>query len=188
MKSRQPGSTRKAVQIVVAAGVALGAVPAGAASDIFLKIPDIPGESTSDKHKNEIDVLAFSLQVGPRQCPSLSLIKNIDRATPALTEAASTQRDLQSATLSVSKLGDKAYDYYRVSLSGVVTVMNEDQSFSAGGGGTESVSLSAQLMTIGYRPQKADGSFDAEVTKTIACSPNANPGPPANPGKPPGGR
>ena len=47
---------------------------------------------------------------------------------------------------------------------------------------------SGSWRAVGYRPQKADGSFDAEVTKTIACSPGANPGPPANPGKPPGGR
>lgn len=188
MKSRQPGSTRKAVQIVVAAGVALGAVPAVAASDIFLKIPDIPGESTSDKHKNEIDVLSFSWGVAARQCPSVSIVKYVDRATPALFEAASTQRDLQSASLTVSKVGDKASDYYRVVLTGAVTVMGADQSFSTGGEGTESISLSGQMMTIGYRPQKPDGSLDAEVTRTIACSPNANPGPPANPGKPPGGR
>ena len=30
------------------------------AVDIFLKLGDIKGESTDDKHKNEIEVLSFS--------------------------------------------------------------------------------------------------------------------------------
>jgi hypothetical protein len=33
------------------------------ASDMFLKLGDIKGESTDDKHKDEIEVLAFSWNV-----------------------------------------------------------------------------------------------------------------------------
>jgi type VI secretion system secreted protein Hcp len=177
MKNRPPGSTRKAVQIVVAAGVALGAAPA-LADDVFLKIPGIPGESANDKHKNEIDVLAFSLQVGGKQCPTISLLKKIDRATPPLAEAVAAQQNLQSATISVARSGEKSTDYYRLALSGVVYATSEDQSFSSGGEGSEAISLSATSMTIGYKPQKPDGSLDAEITRTIACGPGATPGKP----------
>ena len=35
------------------------------AVDIFLKLGDIKGESTDDKHKNEIEVLSFSSRASP---------------------------------------------------------------------------------------------------------------------------
>jgi hypothetical protein len=50
----------------LAAVATVGATSAVAASDIFLKIGDIKGESTDAKHANEIEVLAWSWGVsGP---------------------------------------------------------------------------------------------------------------------------
>ena len=39
---------------------AIGATSAVAATDIFAKIGDIKGESADDKHRDEIEVLAWS--------------------------------------------------------------------------------------------------------------------------------
>ena len=71
--------TRVAHHVVagaLAAAAAIAAPNAVAAVDMFLKIGDIKGESTDDKHKGEIDVLAWSWGLGggiPRAKSGLQL-------------------------------------------------------------------------------------------------------------------
>jgi type VI secretion system secreted protein Hcp len=171
MKTCPSGSTRKALQVVLAAGVAVGATQA-MAEDMFLKIAGLPGESMDSKHKDEIDVYSFSQTVDAKQCPQITLTKRVDKSSPGLAEAASTQKSLASALLTVRKSGEKAEEYYKVSMS-YVYVLSADQSFSGEGAGQEVVVLTARSTTMSYRPQNANGSLGNEVVKTIqGCGSN----------------
>lgn len=180
IKSR---SARRAVQLVLATGVAVGAVQPALADDVFLKITGLPGGSVDSKHKDEIDVLSFSQSVsssgsaavgsgagaGKAACPQFSITKPVDQASPGLAEAASSGRVLPSATLVVRNNADKAQEYYKVTMS-MVYVLASSQGFSGEGGGYEGVVLAARTTSMSYQPQKPDGSLGTAVVRTINCS------------------
>jgi type VI secretion system secreted protein Hcp len=176
MKPRQFARTRKSVQVVLAAGVALGAVPA-VADSIFLKIPGLPGESMDSKHKDEIIVESFSQSVDAGQCPQVNIAKRVDKATPGLVEAAAAVRPVpfQSATLSVTRNGEykEGDDYLTLAMSGAVVTSNSlsiDGGEYGDGGGWEQFTLSPQSVVMTYRPVDAQtGKFFSPITKTIVC-------------------
>ena len=89
------------------------------AIDAFLKLSGIDGESTDDKHKNEIDVLSFSwgstqpgLAAGDpvsrnakAKITDFTFIKKIDKATPQLLLSSCGDTRIPSAVLTVRKTG-----------------------------------------------------------------------------------
>src|SRR3990172_1014498 len=83
-----------------------------AADRIFLKIGDIKGESTDDKHKDEIDVLSFSQSfTRPGTCSDFTIFKGIDRASPPLIASALTQTIYPTAELKVDRQGESPAEY-----------------------------------------------------------------------------
>src|SRR5437773_2653298 len=74
------------------------------ASDIFAKLGDIKGESSDDKHKDEVEVLSFSWGLantgtigsgtgsgaGKATFHDLSFVHHIDKASPVLMQACAT--------------------------------------------------------------------------------------------------
>lgn len=165
------------------------AMPGGAsaASDIFLKLDGIPGESTSDKHKNEIDILSFSLGfvnqpaggvgggagAGKVSCGDVVLTKSIDKASPSLIGAVMTGKHIRSGVLTFAAAGGKAtQDYYTLSLTDLL-VISIQQSDSVGGPKvTEQISISAAKFKFEYKPQKADGSLGPSQVFTFDCKAN----------------
>jgi type VI secretion system secreted protein Hcp len=173
MKTTPLRNARRAVQIVMAAGVALGAAPAVEATDLFLKITGLPGESTDSKHKDEIVLTSFSQSVDGKNCGQLTIAKNVDRATPGFAMAAARQSTFGSATLTARRTGLKdAVEFYTLSLSNL-SVVSVDTAFNQESTGEE-VTLFAQTMSITYRPQKADGSLGTAVVTTISCRKGIN--------------
>jgi type VI secretion system secreted protein Hcp len=169
MKTMPLRNARRAVQVVLATGVALGATQAVAATDLFLKITGLPGESTDSKHKDEIELSSFSQSIDNKNCGQLTVTKNVDRASPGLADAAARKFTFGSATLVARRAGVKdAVEYYTLTLSNL-TVGKVDQAFSQDQAGTEQVAISSQNMTISYRPQKPDGSLDTPVVSTLTC-------------------
>ena len=87
------------------------------AEDIFAKIGDIKGESTDDKHKDEIEVLSYSWGVantaadwsaavrGKAIFQDVTIVHGIDKATPALFKACATGVHLKDATITHRKAG-----------------------------------------------------------------------------------
>ena len=142
------------------------------AQDIFAKIGDIKGESLDAKHKDEIEVLAFSWGVartpprgsrggagtGKAIFEDLSIEHRIDKATPALFEACATGRHIRDATITHRKAGEGQQEYLIVKLTDVVIAGVShtgatDQPYS------EIVNLSFAKVDLEYRPQKVDGSL-----------------------------
>ncbi len=150
------------------------------AVDMFIKIGDIKGESRDSKHKEEIDVLAWSWGMsnsgtahlgggagaGKVNVQDLSLTKYIDASSNALMMAACNGKHYPEATLVVRKAGEKPLEYIKITMNEVLIT-----SLSTGGSGgedrlTENVSLNFAKFKYEYLPQKADGSGDAAKTAT----------------------
>jgi type VI secretion system secreted protein Hcp len=146
------------------------------ATDIFAKIGDIKGESKDDKHKDEIEVLSFSWGVtntggtapgggggaGKATFQDLTIVHNIDRASPLLVKACATGQHLKDATITHRKAGKGQPDYLIVKMNDVIIT-----AVSHGGSSSqlpsESVSLAFAKIDFEYKPQKADGSLEAGI-------------------------
>jgi type VI secretion system secreted protein Hcp len=148
------------------------------AMDIFIKIGDLKGESIDDKHKDEIQVLAWSwgmsqsgtTHMGPgggsgkASFQDLSITHYIDKCSPNLMLACANGKHFSEALLTVRKAGEKPLEYLKITMTDLIVT-----SVTTGGSGgedrlTENVSLNFAKFKVEYTPQKKDGSGDAPIT------------------------
>lgn len=160
------------------------------AVDMFIKIKDIEGEAQDDKHKNEIDVLAWSWGIsqsgsmhsgggggsGKASFNDLSFTKYVDKSTAALMRSCATGSHIPEALLTVRKAGGKSpVEYIKITLSDLIV-----SSVSTGGSGgedrlTENITLNFAKVKWEYTDQKPDGSpnkqfpfgYDLKVNKSL---------------------
>ena len=142
------------------------------AVDMFLKLGDVKGEAQDAKHKDEIDVLAWSwglsqsgsTHLGPGggagkvSVQDISVTKYVDAASPNLVKFCCTGKHFDNAVLTVRKAGDKPLEYIKLTMKEVLI-----SSISTGGSGgedrlTENLTLNFASFKLEYTPQKADGS------------------------------
>jgi type VI secretion system secreted protein Hcp len=153
------------------------------ASDMFLKISGIKGESTEAGHKDSIDVLAWSWGTStgtgkvkrgtvPPQCiQDLSLTKYVDQSTPQLIMLGVMGQTAKEATLSVRKSGDKQQEYLILKMTDVMVT-----SYQTGGAAGSNAPLMDQLVLNfssiegEYRRQRADGSLESPVVFQVSGS------------------
>ena len=147
------------------------------AVDMFLKLDDIKGESRDSKHKDEVDVLAWSGGMsqsgttlggggggaGKVNVQDLSLTKYVDKSSPNLIMSACNGKHYKEALLTVRKAGEKPLEYLKITMKEVLV-----SSVSTGGSGgedrlTENVTLNFASFKVEYAPQKADGTGEAAV-------------------------
>jgi len=144
-------------------------------ADIFAKLGDIKGESLDDKHKDQIEVLSFSWGVaglsglgppgasaGKTTFQNLSIVHNIDKASPLLLKACATGTHLKEATITHRKAGKGQQEFLIVKMNDVIIT-----GVQHGGSGdlpaSETVSLTFAKVDLEYRPQKPDGSLEAGI-------------------------
>ena len=146
------------------------------ATDIFAKIGDIKGESADAKHKDEIEVLSFSWGVansggleigggasaGKATFQGLTIVHNIDKATPKLLEACATGTHLKDATITHRKAGKGQQEFLVIKMNDVI-VTSVTHGSSGSDGASENVSIAFAKVNVEYKPQKADGSLDAGI-------------------------
>jgi type VI secretion system secreted protein Hcp len=146
------------------------------ASDIFAKIGDIKGESLDDKHKDEIEVLSFSWGVtnsgnissgggggaGKATFQDLSIVHNVDKASPLLLKACATGTHIKDATITHRKAGKGQQEYLIVKLSDVI-ITGVTHGGAVGQPMSENVTLAFAKVDFGYKPQRPDGSLDAGI-------------------------
>jgi type VI secretion system secreted protein Hcp len=159
------------------------------AVDMFIKIDDVKGEAADDKHKGEIDVLAWSWGAsqsgsmhvgggggsGKASFQDLSFTKYVDKATPMLLKVCANGKHFDQALLTVRKAGEKPVEYIKLTLKHVLV-----SSISTGGSGgedrlTENVTLNFEEFEFGYTPQKADGTPEGTLPCKWSISKNAEP-------------
>jgi type VI secretion system secreted protein Hcp len=146
---------------------------ADAAVDMFIKIGDIKGESRDDKHKDEIDVLAWSwgmsntptfgsggASAGKANFQDISFTKYVDKSSTSLMLHTANGRHIDEATLTLRKAGGTPFEFEKIILTDVLVT-----SYSTGGSGedrlTENISLNFRDIRVEYTVQKLDGSAGA---------------------------
>lgn len=147
------------------------------AVDMFLDITgEITGEAQDDKHKEEIDVLAWSWGLsnsgswheggggGSGKCmvQDMSITKWVDNASAQLGLYCANGDHFLKAKLTVRKAGKKPLEYIIIEMDKVLIT-----SISVGGSGgedklTENVSLNFRKVHFTYVPQKTDGTAGAK--------------------------
>jgi len=166
----------------LAAAATVGATSAVAASDIFLKIGDIKGESQDKSHPNEIEVLSWSWGVSgpiagdakktgqPACAQPLSVSKYLDKATPPLVTNAVLNTTIPSAKLTIRRGGAIPFEFLVVDLAGVTVKSLSNGGSTFGDRMSENLTLGFANATITYTPQKSDGSADTPVSATTPAS------------------
>jgi type VI secretion system secreted protein Hcp len=147
------------------------------ASDIFAKIGDIKGESLDAKHKDEIEVLSFSWGVTNTRAPApggggggagkatfqeLSIVHNIDKASPKLMRVCATGTHLKEATITHRKSGMAQQGFLIVKMNDII-ITSVTHGGASGEPAPETVTLAFAKVDFEYRPQKADGSLDVGI-------------------------
>ena len=147
-----------------------------AAVDYFLKIDGIQGESASQKHKGEIEILSWSWGesqtgahasgggggAGKVQMSSFHFTAHTSLASPKLILACANGQHIQKAVLTaVRQAKGKAQDYLVWTLTDVLV-----SSFQIGAEGPDALPVDAFGLDFGkieveYKPIKADGSLGA---------------------------
>jgi type VI secretion system secreted protein Hcp len=146
------------------------------ATDIHLKLGDIKGESTDDKHKDEIDVLSWSWGMSnPTSIVSragraskvkfqdIQFVHRIDKATSSIMKACATGGHIKDATLTQRKAGKDQLDYIVIKLNDVIVTSVSDSAVSGGDQPMENVTLAFAKVDFEYKPQKPDGSLDPGI-------------------------
>ena len=147
------------------------------AVDMFLMLDDVKGESADEKHKEEIDVLAWSWGMsqsgtthvgggggaGKVAVQDISITKYVDKSTPNLVKSCCIGKHYDKAVLVVRKAGEKPLEYLKITMEEVLIA-----NLSTGGSGgedrlTENVTLNFAKFKVEYTPQKKDGTGDAIV-------------------------
>jgi len=146
------------------------------AVDMFLKLEGIDGEAQDAAHKDEIDVLAWSWGAsqsgtthmgkggggGKANIQDLSFTHYVDSATNNLLQRVFDGKHIKEGTLVVRKAGGSPLEYLTIKMTDIMVA-----SVDTGGSGgedrlTENVTLNFSVVDLTYKPQKEDGSADAD--------------------------
>lgn len=149
------------------------------AFDAFLKLDGIDGESTDQQHKGEIDVLSWSWgatqaiatgtgggsTAGKVSMQDFHFVSRVNKASPKLFESCASGKHIDTATLSVRKGGDRAFDYIKITMSNVL-VSGYLPAGAPDDAASEEVSLNFAKIEFEYVPQSTDGSVLGSI-KTV---------------------
>jgi type VI secretion system secreted protein Hcp len=131
----------------------------------------INGEAGDDKHKNEIEVLAWSWGMQGRQSlgggtasgkatlRELRITKRVDKASTALMKALRTNEEIKEALLTIRKAGKTPLEYLKIKIEGgrVIALDIETDAASSTPVLIEKVSFSFNKISVEYTPQGPDG-------------------------------
>jgi type VI secretion system secreted protein Hcp len=152
----------------------------GPNADMFLKLDGIGGDSTDDKHKNEINVTSFAFALGrggdgtgsgagvagtvpgaKGRLQTMRVDKLYDAASPKLFRAAASGQHIKSAVLTFRRSGDNDVEFLTYTLSDV-QVTSYDQGGKDGdardlGSLEEEVGLTAAKVHVTEQTVDSDG-------------------------------
>lgn len=145
------------------------------ASDMFLKLDGIEGESTDSKHKGEIEVRSWSWAetnaatgasgggrgAGKVSMSDLVITKDVDKSTPKLALACATGEHISQATLTVRRAGGEQQEYFEITLTDCLVTSYQMSGADGGGVPSESLSLNYTKIEWQYKPQNPDGTLAA---------------------------
>ena len=123
-----------------------------AAVDYFLKIDGISGESTDDKHRNEIEVESFSWGVsnsaslltgggagaGRASFSDFAFMTRLNKASPSLFLKCASGQHIKQAVLTARTAGEQPVEFLKITLSDILV-----SSYQTSGGGDAPTDASA---------------------------------------------
>ncbi len=131
----------------------------------------IQGEAQDDKHKGEVEVLAWSWGMqgkpslaggaasGKATMRELKITKRVDKASTALMSALRTNELIKKAILTVRKIGKNPLEYLKITIEDGRVVSLDVEAGDIGGSPMllEKVSFSFSKITVEYTPQGPSG-------------------------------
>jgi len=154
--------------------------PVHAASDMFLKLDGIKGESQDDKHKDQIEILSFSWGMtntpvagggggtGKVSVHDISLVAKLSKASPQFLAACAGGTNIVSATLYVRDSGATTNrEYYQIKLENMqISSLKQTGATSSSDRPTEEVAFNFSKITATYTGE------DGTVTAGTAVKPS----------------
>ena len=156
-------------------------------TDYFLKIDGVDGESQDDRHRGEIELASFSwgetnsgavghaggAGVGRVSAQDFHIVKRVDKASPKLFIACATGQHFAKAVLVARKPGVEQQEFLKLTFEDLL--VTSYQLASEGGGQAlpmDQAGFGFAKLEVSYRPQKPDGSLDAEITQKFDFAAN----------------
>lgn len=158
------------------------------ASDYFLKLEGVKGESADRAHPDEIEILSFSWGVtqsasatgggggaGKAVFQDMHFTTNLSSAGPQIFLKCATGEHIKKATLTVRKSGgDGGREYYKITLEDLL-ISSYQQGGGAGDDPTDEFSLDFARIQLDYTPpESSDGtttpvkaSYDLKANKKL---------------------
>ena len=147
------------------------------ASDAFLEIDGIKGESTDKEFKDQIEILSYSWgvsqaasgtasssgggSVARADFQDLSIVKELDSASPLISKACWSGKHISKVVLRLNRAGgEKRVKYMEYKMENVII---SSVSIGGGGGGipTEAVTFNYGKLTTTYTKQARPGGGGA---------------------------
>jgi len=150
------------------------------ATDMFLKLGDIKGESRDQVHRDEIDITEWNWGMsqsgsmhtgtgggaGKVNMDNLMITKRMDKSSPNLMMACSTGKHYPEARLVVRKAGgSSAVEYLVITLKEVMVVSYSTSAESKDDLLYDRIALNFATVDVSYQPQKADGGKDGGASE-----------------------
>lgn len=136
--------------------------------ETLLSIPGVPGDSTIPGYRDWIDLDSVSVGVVDRACSRITLTKQLDRASPALSASALAGVVYPSMMIAAVQSDQGLTEFLTYTLTNVVvTAVNVNSQ--AGAYPVESITLQPGVITMSYRPQRSDGTLDPPIQYTLTC-------------------
>ena len=141
------------------------------ASDIFLKVDGIKGESTDVNHKDEIEVLSWSWGVtqtpgssagsgassGKPNISELVVGKLVDKASPNLFRSCLIGKHIKDVELAERRAGAGKKNFLTITLKDAIISGVHDSSGLEAARPNESISIAFAKVIYEYIPQKPTG-------------------------------
>jgi type VI secretion system secreted protein Hcp len=157
------------------------------ASDMFLMLDGIKGESADDKHKEEIDIESFSWSLsqtgsgargsgsgtGKVDMADISINKHVDKSSPTLMLACANGKHIAKGKLTVRKAGENPLEYLTIDLESILISNYHLTGTDGAGVPTEAISLNFVKVKTEYWTQSDKGAkgenanFSWDVSKNV---------------------
>jgi len=147
-----------------------------AATDIFMKIDGIPGESQDARHPNEIVLTGYSFDFTQSASPTagggggtgkvaispFTATKPIDASSPRLALAVASGQHLRQVNITVRRSGREQFEFLHIILTDVMISRFAQENTSAGMP-EEVIGMTFATIEIEYIPQLPTGAAGTPV-------------------------
>jgi type VI secretion system secreted protein Hcp len=149
------------------------------AVDLFLKIDGVAGESLDEKHKDEIELEAFSWgEVNPSshggpsggtgagkvQMQDLHVTARVNKASPVLMLACATGKHLKEAVLTARKAAKSQVEFLVFKFNDLLVSSYQVSGTSEGDTPpTDQIAFSFAKIQMEYSPERPDGTLDQPI-------------------------